>query len=99
MERIEVLLIEDSVTGFSRVPYGDEKLAKKGRKHTARLTRVPSLGEKIQVKVKDDPKADLVNIATFLVSVPPTHLDPTASMFGTPQVNVEAVVRVYRVTE
>lgn len=99
MERIEVLLIEDSVTGFVQVPYGDTKFAKKDRKHTAQLTRVPNLGEKIRIKVKDDPKTDLVNIATFRVSEPPTHLDPSACMTAAPDWNVEAICTVYRVTE
>jgi len=95
---VEVQLIEDTVTGFVQVPYGDTKLAKRGRKHVVSISRVPCVGEKIRTKVRDDSTGDLINTATFLVSEPPTHLDPSTLGFGEVP-DLAAICTVYRVTE
>ena len=96
---VEVQLIEDTVTGFVQVPYGDTKFAKKGRKHVVSLSRVPCVGEKVRTKVRDDSTGDLVNTATFLVSEPPILLDPTAHWLTDETHDIAAICRVYRVTE
>lgn len=96
---VEVQLIEDTVTGFVQVPYGDTKLAKKGRKHTVSLSRVPSKGEKVRTKVRDDSTGDLINTATFLMSEPPVHFDPTAHWLTDETHDIAAICTVYRVTE
>ena len=76
---VHVEMIEKDVRGFRAVPYADLQRAKKGRRHTARLSQVPTKGERVRMWLVDGdglPEGALFEVADY-----PEHLDRSMLAF------------------